>query len=67
MPPSLDHLTPATREKWTDAIGRSVMARELILDSKPGILDMMTKMTYPDQKGRHPAFGEGVLEAARAL
>lgn len=57
----------ADKETWEDAVGRSAMARELILDTNPGMLDMMTEGTYPEQKGKHPAMGEDILDVARTL
>ena len=59
--------TPQDREAWSDVVGRSVMAAELLLDSKPGMLDMMVGSTYPGQAGAHPVIGEDVLAAARKL
>ncbi len=31
------------------------------------MLDTMTESTYPGQRGRHPGFGEEILEVARGL
>jgi len=53
--------------KFEDVIGRNFMAKQLILDTKPGALDKMTESTYPEQKGRHPKFGEEILALARDL
>ena len=39
----------------------------LMTDQMPGMLDLMTEQTYPGQKGKHPEFGEDVLEVARQL
>ncbi|KAL8693921.1 MAG: hypothetical protein Q9218_001335 [Villophora microphyllina] len=65
--PTLKNLKGAEKEAWNDAIGRTVMTQQLILDTKKGALDMMTELTYPDQKGRHPEFGEEILEMAKHL
>ncbi|KAF2815288.1 uncharacterized protein BDZ99DRAFT_516024 [Mytilinidion resinicola] len=67
--PQLAHHRPGEPlpEDYADVIGRCVMAQQLILDTKPGMLDMMTEMTYPEQKGRHPRFGEEILGLARGL
>lgn len=43
------------------------MAKQLILDTKPGMLDMMTESTDPEQKGKHPAFEVEILALAREL
>jgi len=53
--------------KFGEVLGRNFMAKQLILDTKPGTLDRMTESTYPEQKGRHPAFGEEILALAREL
>ena len=55
------------RETWNDCIGRSVLSQQLILDTKPGMLDAMTESTYPNQAGGAPAFGEEILALAREL
>ncbi|KAJ4355448.1 uncharacterized protein N0V89_003464 [Didymosphaeria variabile] len=55
-----------TQEMW-DVIGRTTMAANLILDSQKGMLDEMTELQYPEQKGRHPAFGEEILQLARDM
>jgi hypothetical protein len=54
-------------EDYMDVLGRSFMASQLILDTKPGTLDMMTETTYPEQRGQHPQFGEEILQLAREL
>ena len=58
---------PGGEEDWQEAVGRATFAKQLITDANPGMLDMMTESTYPEQRGRHPAFGEAVLQAARKL
>ncbi|KAL9609775.1 MAG: hypothetical protein Q9167_005487 [Letrouitia subvulpina] len=54
-------------EAWQDAIGRSMFSGKLILDDKPGLLNEMVEMAYPDQQGKHPEIGAEVLALARAL
>ncbi|OCL01330.1 hypothetical protein AOQ84DRAFT_350832 [Glonium stellatum] len=56
-----------SKKAWEEVIGRISMAKELLLDTKPGMLHMMTEATYPEQKGKHPEFGEEILELARRL
>ncbi|KAL9580030.1 MAG: hypothetical protein Q9212_004735 [Teloschistes hypoglaucus] len=65
--PTLKNLGRVEKEAWDDAIGRTVMAQGLILDTSKGTLDKMTESNYPDQKGRHPEFGEEILELAKHL
>ncbi|KAL9000693.1 MAG: hypothetical protein Q9169_000729 [Polycauliona sp. 2 TL-2023] len=65
--PTLQGLSKDEKEKWEDAKGRTTFAKMLILDTQPGMLNMMTETTYPDQKGAHPDFGEEILELARHL
>jgi hypothetical protein len=60
-------LKNGARGKFADVLARNVMAKQLILDTKPGTLDRMTESTYPEQKGRHPQFGEEILALAREL
>jgi hypothetical protein len=67
VPPTLTHLSPAQKETWEDAKGRAGFAKSLICDEVPGMLDTMTESTYPGQRGRHPGFGEEILEVARGL
>jgi hypothetical protein len=50
-----------------DVVGRTTMASNLILDTQKGMLDGMTESTYPEQKGKHPAFGEEILQLARDM
>ncbi|KAL8641852.1 MAG: hypothetical protein Q9228_001399 [Teloschistes exilis] len=65
--PTLENLGREEKEAWDDAIGHTVMAQGLILDTTNSALDRMTESTYPDQKGRHPEFGEEILELAKHL
>ncbi|KAL9616601.1 MAG: hypothetical protein Q9160_008546 [Pyrenula sp. 1 TL-2023] len=68
LPPFLPkNMHKRQKEAWTDAIDRTSLTKELILDSKPGMLDSMTEATYPEQKGRHPRFGEEIVGMAREL
>jgi hypothetical protein len=55
------------QKAWQEVKGRILFAKQLILDTKPGMLDKMTEATYPEQKGEHPEFGEEILELARQL
>ncbi|KAI4239758.1 MAG: hypothetical protein LQ349_000131 [Xanthoria aureola] len=65
--PTLQNLSKQEKEKWEDAVGRTMFTKMLILDTGPGMLDMMTETTYPEQKGAHPDFEEEILELARHL
>ena len=65
--PTLRSLSKQEKEKWEDAKGRTTFTKSLILDTTPGMLNMMTEATYPEQKGGHPDFGEEILELARHL
>lgn len=55
------------KESWTDVTGRAKFPGQLLLDTQPGMVDQMTEMTYPDQQGKHPEFGEEILALAREL
>lgn len=57
----------STREAWSDVLGRSMMASQLILDTKPGMLNMMIESTNPEQKGKHPEFGDEIKALAREI
>ncbi|KAF2841952.1 hypothetical protein M501DRAFT_1054704 [Patellaria atrata CBS 101060] len=63
---NLDFANPDP-EKFNDCIGRTVMAQQLILDTKPGMLDMMTESTYSEQKSRHLAFGGEIVRLVEEL
>ena len=67
VPPDAPYSTPAEKEAWSDVVGRSVMGAELLLDSKPGMLDMLAESAYPAQPGDRPVIGDDVLAAARKL
>ncbi|KAL8818171.1 MAG: hypothetical protein Q9223_003135 [Gallowayella weberi] len=60
-------LSKQEKEQWEDATGRITFAKNLILDEMPGMLNMMTEKTDPGQKGKHPDFGEEILELAKHL
>lgn len=47
-------------------MGRAVLTKTLIT-GKDGMLDQMTEMTYPEQKGRHPEMGEEIEALAGKL
>ncbi|KAL9092257.1 MAG: hypothetical protein Q9165_004431 [Trypethelium subeluteriae] len=65
--PSLQNMGKAETETWTDIVGRSAMAQQLILDTMPGGLDMMVNMSHPGQTEPKPEFGEDILALARRL
>ncbi|KAL8840759.1 MAG: hypothetical protein Q9170_001197 [Blastenia crenularia] len=65
--PSLQNLSKEAQEMWLDAVGRATFTKMLILDTKPGTLNIMTETAYPDQRGQNPEFGEEILELARHL
>jgi hypothetical protein len=65
--PALPLRTSREKEAWSDIVGRSVMGAGLLLDEKPGMLDMMVESTYPNQSGPRPVIGEDLLESARKL
>ena len=56
IPPTANKRNPRFRSQWTDALGRCIMASQLILDEQPGMLNMMTESTNPEQVGQHPFF-----------
>ncbi|KAF2761707.1 hypothetical protein EJ05DRAFT_535066 [Pseudovirgaria hyperparasitica] len=63
--PELKLETRASKNAWNDVRSRGMMATELILDTTPGMLAMMTGSAYPEQKDKEPAFGEDILELCR--
>ena len=65
--PSLENLSRKEKEVWNDARGRAMYASILILDTNPGSLNQMTEMTYPGQTGKHPDFGDEIMEIAQRL
>ena len=65
--PTRENPSARDEEAWSDVVGRSQMIKMLILDTNKGALDKMMESTYPDQGGRHPDFGEEILEIARSL
>jgi hypothetical protein len=50
-----------------DCIGKSAYLSHLIMDTTPGALNRMMEQLYPDQKGKHPDFGDDVVELARKV
>ena len=52
---------------YNDVKGRSVMAGELLLDTKPGMLDMMVEAAYPGAAGDRPDIGDDLKAAAGEL
>ncbi|KAF2439167.1 hypothetical protein P171DRAFT_502328 [Karstenula rhodostoma CBS 690.94] len=50
-----------------DVVVRTTTACNLILDVQKGMLDEMTESQYPEQRGKHPAFGEEILALAREM
>lgn len=65
--PKLPRRTNNEWEAWAAIISRNVMGGNLLLDDKPGMLDMMVDSTYPNQSGPRPVIGEEILEAAKKL
>ena len=55
------------KETWRDAISRTKIACDLILNTTPGMLDMMMQPTSSGQNSTQPEFGEEILEIARSL
>lgn len=65
--PKLRGMSKAEKDRWNDAQGRAVFSGALITDKEAGMLNQMTEMTYPGQKGKHPDFGDKILEIAGTL
>ena len=65
--PSLQNMSSTEKELWNSIIGRNVLARGLILDEKPGMLDQMVEATDPGQAGAPLDFGEDVIALARRM
>lgn len=57
----------ARSEEWADVYTRSQMAADLLLDDKPGMLDMMVESTHPANASERPEITEEIKAAARAL
>ena len=51
---------------WSDVTGRSVMAANLILDTNPGMLNMMVQSPDPNTEGEVD-FGAEILAIAREI
>ena len=60
-------MSKGQKDRWNDAQGRASFTGALITDKEAGMLDQMTEMTYPGQKGKHPEFGDRILEIANTL
>ena len=52
-------------DTWSDVVGRSVVAANLIADAKPGMLDMMVQSSGPS--GANSDFGEEILGIANEM
>ena len=65
--PSSTSDTSSNNEPWTDILSRNAMANQLILDTTPGMLNMMIQTTYPGQTGQQAEFGDDIVEAAKKL
>ncbi|KAF2234680.1 hypothetical protein EV356DRAFT_576609 [Viridothelium virens] len=65
--PKLQNMGKAEKEIWSDVVGRSMMAKQLILDTMPGGLDMMVNMTHPGQTEPKTDFGEEIRALAGRL
>jgi hypothetical protein len=62
--PTLQHVTP----QWKDAIGRSILISDLILDKKPGFLSQLVEQTYPGHNpGGQPAMSAEIISAAEEV
>ena len=48
-------------------MGRSFYAAVLILDDKPGMLDLMVESAYPGYNPTKPEFGEEILGVCREI
>lgn len=51
MPPTLEDMDPTQEQWWDDVHSRNFMTAQLILDTRPGMLDTMVDSTYPGQTG----------------
>lgn len=83
VPPNLQGMDPIQKEAWDDVQSRASMAKNLILDTNAGMLDMMVSSTHVSlksevlmkfqvsstykQSGEPPAFGDEILTIARRL
>jgi hypothetical protein len=69
---TMGSLPARDREAWSDLQSGCVMAAELILDTRPGMLDMMVEGTHRVRTGempfgQRPNFWDEIKEAARVL
>ena len=62
-----DASTPEDRDAWEDVVGRAFLAGELLLDSKPGMLDSLVESTYPEHAANPPIIGDDILAISRKL
>lgn len=46
VPPNLSGMNPMQKEVWSDVQSRASMAKNLILDTNAGMLDMMVCLAY---------------------
>lgn len=69
VPPNIarENMSGGVKAAYDDVKTRSFMAAQLILDDKPGTLDMMVESTYPTQSGPRPVFGEEIMALAGQL
>ena len=67
VPSDLQDMGERDNERMKDCIGRAMMSAIMITDTESGRLEMMTEMTYPDQRGKHPNFSDEVMEAAKGM
>ncbi|KAK5168814.1 uncharacterized protein LTR77_006123 [Saxophila tyrrhenica] len=68
----LENIPPSSpfdgrNEMWVDVVSRSVMTKELLVDSKPGMLDMLVESTYPSSSSDRPEIGDDIKASARTL
>ena len=68
VPPNMPNNMPRQQnEVWTDVLSRCITAANLILDTTPGMLNMMLASTGPGQQGDEPEFGDEITALARQL
>lgn len=64
VPASLNGLSREEQERWSDVLAKSQMAKGLLLDQMPGMLDMMSGSS---NSGEQVELGEEVQQAAAQL
>lgn len=69
LPPAKDPSQYSAQqvEIWSDVLTRTDMAKALLTNRSPGMLNTMIESTNPDERDRHPDLGEEVLALANAL